>query len=136
MFLHIGRDRIVRTDDIIGIFDIETTSTSKISREYLAPSRDKEIVSVTQELPKSFIVCSGRGRRGPDAESGLKDGGIVKNNREESPPKSAGPESPETGARSRTRVYISQISSGTLLKRLRSAQSPSDLLGEKGLAED
>lgn len=105
MFLHIGRDMIVRFDDIIGIFDIETTSISKISRKYLNPSPDKEIVSVTQELPKSFIVC----------RSGLKNKKTDKN---------------------KTIVYISQISSATLLKRLGSAQSQSDLLLDKGIAEE
>lgn len=111
MFLHIGRDRIVRTDDIIGIFDIETTSTSKISREYLAPGPKKEIISVTQELPKSFIVCA------PGGKSRLKNGRNAQN----------------TGHP--VKIYISQISSGTLLKRLENARSPGDLLAEKGLAE-
>lgn len=58
MYLHIGRSMIVNTKDIIGIFDIETASTSKIAREYLAPSKNKQIISVTEELPKSFIVCA------------------------------------------------------------------------------
>ena len=104
MFLHIGRDMIVRFDEIIGIFDIETTSTSKISREYLIPSPEKEIISVTEELPKSFIVCKNR----------LKSKNLVQNT---------------------TKVYISQISSSTLLKRLKSANSQSELLLEKGFAE-
>lgn len=105
MFLHIGRDMIVRNDDIIGIFDIETTSTSKISREYLTPSPEKKIISVTHELPKSFIVCRG----------GLNNKNYTQNE---------------------TKVYVSQISSSTLLKRLLNADSQSDLLLDKGIAED
>jgi hypothetical protein len=104
MFLHIGRDMIVRFDEIIGIFDIEKTSTSRISCEYLSPSPDKEIISVTEELPKSFIVC----------RNGLKTKNYDQN---------------------KTKVYISQISSATLLKRLKSANSQSDLLRDKGIAE-
>jgi extracellular matrix regulatory protein B len=104
MFLHIGRDMIVRYDDIIGIFDIETASISKITREYLSASPKKKIVSVTDELPKSFIVCSGLNAKNNDKNT--------------------------------TKVYISQISSATLKKRLESAKSPGDLLHEKGLAEE
>ena len=49
---------VVRHDDIIGIFDIESTSVSKISREYLSEAQKKKrVVDVTGELPKSFIVC-------------------------------------------------------------------------------
>lgn len=104
MFLHIGRNMIVRFDEIIGIFDIETTSISKISREYLNPSPDKEIVSVTEELPKSFIVC----------KNSLKS---------------------KNSDQNKTKVYISQISSATLLKRIKSANSQSELLCDKGFAE-
>ena len=69
MFLHIGRDTIVNMNDIIGIFDIEKSSTSKITREYLRSSPDKQIISITDELPKSFIVC----------ENSLKDKNNGKN---------------------------------------------------------
>jgi extracellular matrix regulatory protein B len=91
MFLHIGRDMIVCFDDIIGIFDIETANTSKITREYLSASPCKEIISVTEELPKSFIVCN--------------DGLNVKNK-----------------DKNKTRIYISQISSSTLKKRMEAAK--------------
>lgn len=104
MFLHIGRDMIVRTNDIIGIFDIETASTSKITRKYLSTSPKKQIISVTNELPKSFIVCA--------------DGLNTKKTDNNS-----------------TKVYISQISSSTLKKRLE-AKSPGDLLHDRGLTEE
>ncbi|CDZ23156.1 hypothetical protein CCDG5_0005 [[Clostridium] cellulosi] len=98
MYLHIGNDVIVRFEDIIGIFDIETASTSKLAKEYLKPSPNKEIISVSDELPKSFIVCRKR----------LKRNKYDKN----------------------TIVYISQISSSTLKKRLETASS-SDLLSKE-----
>ena len=35
MYLHLGGDIVVRSSDIIGIFDIENTSVSKLTKEYL-----------------------------------------------------------------------------------------------------
>ena len=35
MYLHLGGDVVVRSSDIIGIFDIENTSVSKLTKEYL-----------------------------------------------------------------------------------------------------
>ena len=48
MYLHIGRDTVIRADDIIGIFDIENTSVSPVTREYLAGAQTRgEVVNVT-----------------------------------------------------------------------------------------
>lgn len=80
MYLHLGQDKCVNIDEIIGIFDIETTTISKISREYLAKSEKKGIVvNVCTDLPKSFVVCEKKDKK--------------------------------------NLLFISQISSSTLLKR-------------------
>lgn len=59
MLLHMGQDYIVDTKDIIGIFDIETTSTQKITREFLKRAEDEGAVVTLQPnmLPKSFLVA-------------------------------------------------------------------------------
>lgn len=58
MYLHLGQDVVVRSSDIIGIFDIENTSVSKITKEYLSvQEKNHRVVNVSTELPKSFIVC-------------------------------------------------------------------------------
>jgi hypothetical protein len=58
MYLHLGQDIVVRSSDIIGIFDIENTSVSKITKEYLGEQeKRRRVVNVSTELPKSFIVC-------------------------------------------------------------------------------
>ena len=36
MYLHLGQDTVVRMDEIIGIFDIETSTISYLTRDYLA----------------------------------------------------------------------------------------------------
>ncbi|MEG2295306.1 MAG: DUF370 domain-containing protein [Oscillospiraceae bacterium] len=58
IYLHVGNDVLVKTQTIVGIFDIETTSISKITKKYLALAQKKgEIITVTNEIPKTFIVC-------------------------------------------------------------------------------
>lgn len=58
MYLHVGQDTVVRSDDILGIFDIESTSISPITKEFLSVSQQTGcVVNVTHDLPKSFIVC-------------------------------------------------------------------------------
>ncbi len=59
MYLHLGQETVVRTDDIIGIFDLENTSISKITKEFLAKAEQAgRVVNVSYELPKSFVICT------------------------------------------------------------------------------
>lgn len=94
MYLHLGQEIVVRMSDIVGIFDLDTTTISKHTKNYLAQAEKKGVViNVSEELPKSFIVC--------------------KNGDE-------------------TKLYISQISCATLLKRTSYVQdlSKGGLFGE------
>lgn len=80
MYLHLGQEVLVRSKDIVGIFDLDTATIGKETRNYLARAEKRgRVVNVTSELPKSFIVCA--------------------------------------NAKGKVTVYISQISSSTLLKR-------------------
>ncbi|MEG2931249.1 MAG: DUF370 domain-containing protein, partial [Ruthenibacterium sp.] len=57
MYLHLGQDSIIRTRDILGVFDLDTTTLSRHTRDYLAAAeKSGVVVNVTTELPKSFIV--------------------------------------------------------------------------------
>lgn len=65
MYLHLGMDKVITFDDIIGIFDLDTTTVSKNTRNYLAMAEKAGIVeNVCYDLPKSFIVC--RNKEGED----------------------------------------------------------------------
>lgn len=80
MYLHLGQDTVIKIGDIIGIFDMETSTIAKTTRNYLAAAqKEGRVVNVSMEMPKSFVLCR---------ESGGK-----------------------------ATVYITQISSATLLKR-------------------
>ncbi len=79
MYLHLGNDVVIKKENIIGIYDMDNTTVSKRTREYLEEyEKSGNLVYVTNELPKSFIVY-GRGEN--------------------------------------ITVYVSQISTTTLLKR-------------------
>lgn len=57
MFLHLGQDTIIKTGDILGIFDLDTTTVSKATRDYLTTmQKSGRVVNVSYELPKSFIL--------------------------------------------------------------------------------
>ena len=59
MFLHLGGDITVKADDIIGIFDIEACSVSRVTAEFLNSCQKKGIVRyASQDMPKSFIVAA------------------------------------------------------------------------------
>ena len=82
MYLHLGQDTVVRDCDIIGIFDLDITTQSIRTRNYLNTAEKRgEVRYVTEDLPKSFVVAV---------------------------------------QRSDQRVYISQLSTATLLKRSQS----------------
>ena len=62
MYLHLGESTIVRKKDIIGIFDLDTTTVMKSSRNYINKAeKEKRAVTVSYELPKSFVVCAKKG---------------------------------------------------------------------------
>ena len=58
MFLHLGNDVVVPYRDVVAIYDMDTTTISKISREFLAAAEIGGLVeNVSEELPKSYILC-------------------------------------------------------------------------------
>ncbi len=63
MYLHLGRDTVVNTDDIIAMMDLESSSISKYSKEFLKIVEEEGFVkNVSEEIPKSFIVCEKNGQ--------------------------------------------------------------------------
>ena len=89
MYLHLGRDVAVNSEDILAVCDMDTATWSRYTRAWLtAAEKAGKVFVITDELPKSAVVCRERGN---------------------------------------TVIYISQISSRTLLKR---AEEGADLLDD------
>ena len=58
MYLNIGNDMAVRDKSVIGIFDMDNTSTSKRTREFLAKAEKEGQVVPCDDLPKSFVLTA------------------------------------------------------------------------------
>lgn len=57
MYLHLGQDTVVNVKNIVGFFDIENTTVTKNTKEFLNKStKDGKVINVSQEMPRSFIV--------------------------------------------------------------------------------
>ena len=64
MLLHLGKNTIINFSDIVGIFDLDTTTVSPVTRHCLAKAEtEKRVINISTELPKSFIVCSRKGEK-------------------------------------------------------------------------
>jgi len=58
MYLNIGNDMAVRGSAVVGIFDMDNTSTSKRTRIFLEKAQKEGMIVPCDDLPKSFIVTA------------------------------------------------------------------------------
>lgn len=62
MYLHAGNNKIIREKDIIGIFDMDNSTVSHITRKYLSDAeKQSRVISAKDEIPKSFILYREKG---------------------------------------------------------------------------
>ena len=58
MYLHLGQEVVVRHADIIGVFDMDNTTVSPHTRDFLRKAENNgRVTYVSMDLPKSFTVC-------------------------------------------------------------------------------
>ena len=63
MYLHLGKGTVVPKKDIVGIFDLDITSQSHLTRRFLnTADKAGEVVNAAEDLPKSFVVCCENGK--------------------------------------------------------------------------
>ena len=57
MFMHLGGDVVISLKDIISIMDIESSSTSSITKEFLKTAEDEGFIRrISEDEEKSFIL--------------------------------------------------------------------------------
>ena len=62
MYLHVGNNRNIRIKSVVGIFDMDNTTVSAVTRKYLNLKQKKmQLESVADEIPKSFILYEEKG---------------------------------------------------------------------------
>lgn len=59
VYLHLGMDTVIRSATVVGICDLDTATVAKPTRDFLAAAEKQgRVVTVTTDLPKSFVVCA------------------------------------------------------------------------------
>ena len=63
MYINIGSNVMLLRKNITAVFDIETTTGSEITREFLGRStRRHEVVTVTTDLPRAMVLYCEKGK--------------------------------------------------------------------------
>ena len=63
MYLHLGNDVVVNMNCVVGIFDMDNTTVSYQTRDFLANAQKNGCVTdATEDLPKSFVVARENGK--------------------------------------------------------------------------
>ncbi len=62
MYLHLGSGVLVPEKSVVGVFDLDNTSQSHLTRKYLAAAeKSGQVINVAEDIPKSFVVCCDTG---------------------------------------------------------------------------
>ena len=64
MYLHLGGDTVIPSESVIGIFDMDNVTVSRVSRDFLETAQSAgTIVNIFEDIPKSFIVESDKNKK-------------------------------------------------------------------------
>ena len=62
MYLHLGDEVMAKNRQIIGVFDLDTSTVTRATRDFLAEAQKKGmVVNIGENLPKSFVLCEENG---------------------------------------------------------------------------
>ena len=63
-YLHLGKGTVVNTAHIVGIFDLDITSQSHLTRRFLREAEQRgQVVNAAEDIPNSFLICAGQKER-------------------------------------------------------------------------
>lgn len=58
MYLHLGQSVVIPFREVIGIFDMDNSTSSHLTRTFLRRAEQAgRVVTINEELPKSFTLC-------------------------------------------------------------------------------
>jgi hypothetical protein len=62
MYLHIGNGKNIRRRDVIGIFDLDTSTVSSITKKFINKNEKEGRIEYSDaDLPRSFILTEEKG---------------------------------------------------------------------------
>ncbi|MCL6458153.1 MAG: DUF370 domain-containing protein [Gorillibacterium sp.] len=73
MYIHLGGERIIRSTELIAIFDLSIEKNSKISKQFLTEAaKDKKTEIIGEEESKSLVVTVDKVYYSPISSATLK----------------------------------------------------------------
>ena len=59
MYIDIDTDFLIESDDVVGIFDLDNTTTNKFTNDFLNTlQKENKITYLVSDIPKSFILMN------------------------------------------------------------------------------
>ena len=63
MYLNIGKNAVISEDHIIGIFDLDSSSQSYLTRDFLSQAeKASAVINAAEDIPNSFLIISENGK--------------------------------------------------------------------------
>ncbi|MHA0857579.1 extracellular matrix regulator RemB [Paenibacillus sp. CMAA1364] len=73
MYIHLGGEKVIRSSELIAIFDISIEKTSKISKQYVNHVKEEKVlITIGEEASKSIVVTKDAVFYSPISSSTLK----------------------------------------------------------------
>ncbi|MBO2944464.1 DUF370 domain-containing protein [Paenibacillus sp. F411] len=73
MYIHLGGEKIIRSSELVGIFDVSIEKSSKVSKQFITHARQNKVVEfIGEEDPKSIVVTKGIVYYSPISSATLK----------------------------------------------------------------
>ena len=61
MFIYISKDKFIRQKEIIGVFDLDTSTVSVVTKSFLSRAEKNGLTVNTNVLPNSFVLTGDGG---------------------------------------------------------------------------
>lgn len=62
MFIQITKDKFIRQKDVIGVFDLDTSTVSGVTKSFLSRAEKNNKTVDINILPKSFVLSCGKNK--------------------------------------------------------------------------
>lgn len=73
LYIHLGGEKVIRSSELVAIFDISIEKSSKLSKQFVAHShKRKNVESIGEEEAKSIVVTKGKVYYSPISSTTLK----------------------------------------------------------------
>lgn len=73
MFLHLGGEKIIRSSELVAIFDLSIEKSSKISKQYIQHAKKQNHIEIIgEEESKSLVLTKKKVYYSPISSSTLK----------------------------------------------------------------